>query len=502
MSHSHSRRGRTGPVRAVLVPHLSFDPSGGVPFYRQIYNGYRSAILTGRLRPGQRLPSTRALADELKISRLPVLNAFEQLLHEGYIEGRVGSGTFVKPSIPDEIGVPVRPAAADHRRRPVKSRAGVVTVAPSAPQPGAGELGPFRVSLPALDQFPRAVWARLVSRHAKGMSIDLMAYGEPAGYAPLRESIAHYLRTARAVRCEAGQVLMVGGSQMALQLCAMVLLKAGDTVCVEEPGYPGARDALAVSGATVAPVPVDQEGLELRALARHGSRPRVVYVTPSHQYPLGVSMSAARRLELLDWARRHDSWIIEDDYDSEYRFASRPLGALQGMDAGSRAIYVGTFSKVLFPSIRIGYLVVPASLVSAFVRARESIDIFSPTLYQAVLTDFIEQGHFARHLRRMRGVYLSRRNALVDGIRESLGGILTVHNADAGLHLTAFLPRKMNDRAVVRHAAERGISATALSTCYAGTGARSGLILGFGGGNERQIAGAVRVLEDVIRGRR
>jgi GntR family transcriptional regulator/MocR family aminotransferase len=287
---------------------------------------------------------------------------------------------------------------------------------------------------------------------------------------------------------------------MALQICAMALLGPGDAVCVEEPGYPGARDALATAGARVVPVPVDGEGIDVARLAAHGRGARAVYVTPSHQYPLGTSMTAARRLALLAWARGGDRFILEDDYDSEYRYASRPLPALQGMDPLARVIYIGTFSKVLFPSLRVGYVVVPPSLWGAFVRLREALDIFSPTLAQAVLADFLRDGHFARHLRRMRKLYLGRRNALVERIEARLGGLLTTCSADAGLHLAALLPRGVDDREVLHRAAARGVTGTALSSCYAGRRPQSGLVLGFGGSDERRIAGGVEVLRDVIRG--
>jgi GntR family transcriptional regulator/MocR family aminotransferase len=244
---------------------------------------------------------------------------------------------------------------------------------------------------------------------------------------------------------------------------------------------------------------VDDEGIDVRAIAARGRRVRAVYVTPSHQYPLGLSMTASRRFELLDWAERNRAWILEDDYDSEFRYASRPIGSLQGMDTASRVIYVGTFSKVLFPSLRVGYVVVPTHLASAFARLREALDIFSPALYQLVLTDFLQEGHFARHLRRMRAAYLSRRNALVESLRERVGAPLDLYNADAGLHLSAFLPKAIDDREVVRRAAQRGIAATALSTCYAEKASRSGLVLGFGGADERQIARAARTLGGVIR---
>jgi GntR family transcriptional regulator/MocR family aminotransferase len=485
------------PAGGAIVPYIAFDRSARTSFYQQIHDGYRAAILEGRLRPGQRLPSTRALARELGISRLPVLTAFDQLLHEGYVVGRVGAGTYVTSSILDGIGEHGADPRTAHRRAVHKRER--PTEAVETPDPES-LLGPFRVSLPALDRFPQKTWASLVSRHARNMSIELMAYSDPSGYWPLRQAIADYLRTARAGSCDASQVLIVSGSQMALRLCAMALLKAGEEVAVEEPGYPGAHRALTATGATLRPVPVDGEGLIVRSLASRRVAPRVAYVTPSHQYPLGMAMSASRRLELLEWARHHESWIIEDDYDSEYRFASRPLGALQGMATGARVVYVGTFSKVLFPSLRIGYLVVPRPLVRTFVEHRESLDIFSSTLYQVALSDFIAEGHFARHLRRMRTVYLNRRDALVAGIEKRLRSQLSIVNADAGMHLTAWLPPRYDDREVVRRAAQHGISATALSSCYVGTAAKPGLVLGFGGADEGQIARGVETLARVIRG--
>ena len=458
---------------------VTFDNRSDIPFYRQIYDGYRAAILSGRLRPGERLPSTRALATELNISRLPVVNAFEQLLHEGYIEGRAGSGTYVKDSIPDELARPAETLPE-------------TAAAPLRPAPP--HLGPFRVSLPALDRFPLRLWSRLVSKHARQLTIEQMAYGDAAGHAPLRRAVADYLRTSRAVHCEASEVLIVSGSQMALQICARALLGRGKTVCIEEPGYPGARDALAGTGARIVPVPVDGEGIIVDEIGR---KVRAVYVTPSHQYPLGMSMSASRRLALLEWARRSGAWIIEDDYDSEYRYASRPLGALQGMDTASRVIYIGTFSRVLFPSLRLGYVVVPRDLMDSFVRHRESIDLFSPLLEQLVVTEFLTEGHFGRHLRRMRALYEKRRDALVRGLREHAGGLVP-HNIDAGLHISAFLPEGMDDRKVVREAGQRGIDAIALSSCYAGPRTKSGLVLGFGGTSERRIAMSCRTLGEVL----
>jgi GntR family transcriptional regulator/MocR family aminotransferase len=465
-----------------------------MPCYRQIYQGVRAAILDGRLGQGQRLPSTRTLASELGVSRLPVLNAYDQLLHEGYLVGRVGAGTYVAPSVIDapervtrSIAGP-RPRASNDRGR--HGHTGTDLVA-------SPSLGAFRVGLPALDQFPRQAWSRLVSRHARQLPAELMAYGRPGGHLPLRDAVAAYLRAARGVRCEPDQVLIVGGSQMALRLCASVLLTSNNLACVENPGYPGAWSALAATGGTIRGVPVDEGGLVVRALERQ-ARARLAYVTPSHQYPLGMAMAASRRLELLEWARRHNAWIIEDDYDSEYRFTSRPLGALQGMDGSGRVIYVGTFSKVLFPALRLGYLVVPHSLLARFLRHRDAFDLFSPTLYQSALTDFIAEGHFARHVRRMRSIYRQRRDALVEALHRRLRDQLEIVNADAGMHLCACFRDHIDDVAVVQRAAERGLSPLALSTCFVDSKARSGLVLGFGGSTETQIDRAVDALAEVI----
>lgn len=463
-----------------------FDRGDAVPFYRQIYEGYRAAILSGQLRPGERLPSTRALASELGISRLPVVNAFEQLLHEGYVAGRAGAGTYVSGSIPDELAE-VRP-----RRSGGEIDSSSLRKVAKMPAPG-----PFRTGVPALDRFPVKLWSRMVARHARQMGVEEMAYGDPAGHAPLRLAIADYLRTARSVRCDSEQVLIVSGSQMALQICAMALFGRGTKIAIEEPGYPGARDALTCGGAQLVPVRVDREGIDVDALAMKGRTVGAVYVTPSHQYPLGISMTASRRLALLEWARRSRAWIIEDDYDSEYRFASRPLGALQGMDNASRVIYIGTFSKVLFPSLRVGYLVVPHELIADFRRQRESIDLFPPMLEQLVLTEFLVDGHFGRHLRRMRAIYQARRDALITGLQHH-APMLTPHNSDAGLHVAAFLPEGVDDRALAAGPL-RALDVGPLSRCYSGRRPRPGLIIGYGGASERRIAVACRALGDALR---
>jgi GntR family transcriptional regulator / MocR family aminotransferase len=318
------------------------------------------------------------------------------------------------------------------------------------------------------------------------------------GYPPFREAIAEYLGTVRGVRCEPSQILVTTGSQQALQLAAQVLLDPNDRICVEEPGYPGARQAFLSAGAQLVPIRVDRDGINVAEITRRGRDVRAAYVTPSHQYPMGMAMSAARRMLLLNWAVRSGAWIIEDDYDSEYRFASRPIASLQGLDTDGRVIYIGTFSKVLFPALRLGYVVVPRDLVAAFSAARDAADIFSSILYQMVLTDFIREGHFARHIRRMRMLYMERRRALVKAIRLHVGHLLEVMGAEAGLHLVALLPRGINDVLVSRNAARKNISAIPLSSCYLRPPTRGGLILGYGGTNLRQIEDGVAELRKAV----
>jgi GntR family transcriptional regulator/MocR family aminotransferase len=492
---------------ASFVPPVALDARAKAPLYLQLYEWFRGAILAGQMRPGQRVPATRTLAADLKISRIPVLNAYEQLLAEGYFEARVGAGTCVARSLPEEAVHPGPGTARspqpppEFSRQPAArrmSRRGVALTELPA-QAWLNIQGAFRVSLPALDHFPIGVWSKLMARHWRHPAAGLMAYGDAMGYQPLREAIAEYLGAFRAVRCDSSQILVTTGSQQGLQLSAQVLVDTKDRVVIEEPGYPSARQAFLAAGAELIPVPVDQEGLNMAKLPAPGQREpkaRAVYITPSHQYPLGMTMSATRRMLLLNWAVRTGAWIIEDDYDSEYRFDSRPIASLQGLDTSAKVIYVGTFSKVMFPALRVGYLVVPKDLVSAFSAARDAADVFSATLYQAVLTDFIREGHFARHIRRMRMLYMERRRILTEEIRSQMAGSLEVIGGEAGMHLAALLPRGSDDVEISKRAAASGVSATPLSTCYMKPQARGGLILGYGGTNAQQIRIGIRKLRN------
>jgi GntR family transcriptional regulator / MocR family aminotransferase len=500
-------------VAASFLPPIALAERTKVPMYRQLYDWFRKAIIEGILRPGQRVPSTRGLAAELNISRIPVVNAYAQLLTEGYFESFVGAGTCVARSIPDDAGSfpGLRARRGPQEKRPLQEKRGPQEAVESASlrrlsrrgtvlsqlpaQTWLENLGAFRVSLPALEHFPLGIWSKLVARHCRRPPRGIMAYGGAMGYLPFREAIAEYLGAVRGVRCEPSQILVTTGSQQALLLCAQVLLDSKDRLLMEEPGYPGARQAFTTAGVQLIPVRLDKEGMSIEAISRRGLDARAVYVTPSHQYPMGMTMGATRRMLLLAWAARVGAWIIEDDYDSEYRFGSRPIASLQGLDTDGRVIYIGTFSKVMFPALRLGYVVVPADLVSAFSAARDSADVFSPTLYQAAMTEFIREGHFARHIRRMRMLYMERRRALVDAIQAEMGDTLQVIGAEAGMHLVALLPRGADDVAVSRKAAQRGVSVIPLSSCYAKSPARGGLILGYGGADLHQIEDGVAKLK-------
>jgi GntR family transcriptional regulator/MocR family aminotransferase len=479
-----------------LSPVVAVDRRLQTPLYQQLYSGYRSAILDGRLKPGQRLPSTRVVAQELQISRILAVLAFEQLVAEGYIVSRGSAGSYVSNELPD----PPQPrgshqrAAADRRpgpRRLPKSKLARIDA------PWLGLRGPFRTNQPALDEFPAAIWARLVARHARRMSPRQMMYGDHLGLRSLRDALADHLATVRSVPCTSDQILIVAGSQQGLTIAAHALLAPGDAVWLEEPGYGGARDAFLLAGAHVVGVPVDRDGLDVAAGIRRAPNGRAVYVTPSHQYPLGVVMSAPRRLQLLEWARRRGAWVFEDDYDSEYRYDGQPLASLCGLDADARVIYVGTFSKVLFPALRVGYLVVPRDLVARLCRFREAVDVFPSTLHQAVLADFIEEGHFARHLRRMRVIYAERRNALKAALARELPS-LRVMGEHTGMHLALMLPSGARDRGLAVRAAENGISVVPLSTCYSGRSKEAGLVLGYGSTHLNEIDGAVNKLKALV----
>jgi GntR family transcriptional regulator / MocR family aminotransferase len=485
---------------ATAFAAVLLDESSSVPLYRQLYHRLRTAILMGQLRPGTHLPSTREMAKELRVSRNTVMNAFEQLQAEGYVESQIGSGTFVSRMLPEDLlearVKKTNISLVNPESRTVSQRGKLFAQTRVTVAERVGKMRPFIPGVPALDELPIAVWSRLMAQRWRQLPRDLLNYGAAAGYWPLREAIAAYLGPSRGVRCKPDQIIIVSGAQQAIDLAARILIDDGDSVLVEEFCYSAARAALLSAGARLGPVPVDESGLNISAAAAKSVSARIAYVTPSHQYPLGVTMSLSRRLALLDWATRAQAWILEDDYDSEYRYTKRPLAALQGLDRHGRVIYIGTFSKVLFPALRIGFVVAPPDLVDAFASARATLGWCSPVLDQAVLADFISQGHFTRHIRRMRTIYGERQAALIDALIRAAGDLLEITPADAGIHLRCALPDHLDDQAVSREALGLGVVAHPLSAFRVdeSVAPRSGLILGYGAYNVRQIKEAASKL--------
>ena len=488
-------------VASGILPLIAVDREAASPLHKQIYDAYRTAIIGGRLRPGQRIPSTRVLASELGVSRFPVLNAYGQLLAEGYFEGRVGAGTLISSSLPDQFtssapATTARLAATGAAPRAIARRSSIL--APPEDSPWLEGPGPFRVGEVAFNQFPVHVWSRLVARQCRNMDAQSSHYGDQMGSRALRETMAGYLKTARSLQCHADQIMIVSGSQQALELSARVLLDPGSHVWIEEPCYRLARDVFALAGAKLVPVPVDEEGLDVAAGVERYRRARAAFVTPSHQFPLGVTMSASRRFQLLDWAHSSGSWIIEDDYDSEYRYESLPVASLQGIDADNRVIYIGTFSKVLFPSLRMGYLVIPPDLIESFLTIRRMMDLGPPAFFQDVLADFIAEGHFARHIRRMRVLYNERRSVLVASLHKEMGSMVEVLGNEAGMHLAVTLHTGGSDVNIAERAARQNLRLWPLSLSYLGKKPRQGFILGFGGTPVAEIPRAVRKLRDLL----
>lgn len=479
---------------------IALDRKSAKALHTQIYDGYRLAIIEGGLRAGQRVPSTRVLASDLGVSRLPVLTAYSQLLAEGYFESRVGSGTVISSSLPERFMKSSTPQsrvpapAASPKQLALRSSATFIPFRPALAQ----GLGAFNVGEVAFDQFPLHIWSSLVSQRCHGLQPQSLHYGELMGLPALREEIANYLRTARSVRCEADQIMIVSGSQQGLDIAGRVLVDEGDAVWVEDPGYRLACDVFSRAGCRLIPVPVDKEGMNVQAGIKMCRKARVAIVTPSHQYPLGVTMSARRRLELLHWAESTGAWILEDDYDSEYRYDSSPIASLQGLDGNGCVIYIGTFSKVLFASLRLGYIVVPRNLIGHFSAARRLIDFGPPPFFQTVIADFIRDGHFARHLRRMRTLYGKRRTALEESLHRELGQTIEILGSEAGMYLTVTLPNNMRDTEIAERAAKQNLWIWPLSTSYMEGAASNGFILGFANAAEKDIPGAVRKLRNLL----
>jgi GntR family transcriptional regulator/MocR family aminotransferase len=466
------------PVAGQLFVRL--DPRSAEPLQAQICASIRRAILDGVLPPGARLPSSRALADDLGLSRTTTVLAFEQLAAEGYLSAVSGSGTFVTRDLPASRSRPGALTGAVVRQPPrISRRGGALAATPTPSHKIPGPPRAFRLGTPALDCVPMAEWTRLVTRRLRSHSLTQLDYGAVVGLAALREAIANHMQRARGTSCAPEQVVVVAGAQHGLSLIAGLLIDPGDVAWMEEPGYPGARAALIAAGARVRAIPVDGNGLDVDAGARRAPDARLVYVTPSHQFPLGVAMNLPRRVALLAWARAAGAWVIEDDYDSEFRYGRQPVACLHGLDADGRVVYVGSFSKSLFPALRLGFLIVPPHLCDAMVGARRASDIHVPTLEQAALADFMISGHYERHLRRMRSEYRARLEAFVESAERHCGGALRLRPVSTGLHAVADVDAP--DAVVWREAVARGVEVMPLSAFCADRRVRpaNGIVLGF-----------------------
>lgn len=494
---------------------ITLDQRSATPLHKQLYDELRAAILSGRLKPGERVPSTRAMAQSLGVSRTTITQSYEQLLSEGYLRATTGSGTFVGCQLPDEL-LKTRPVetsrprtrqSASHQIELSRYGASITDIVPFEPPEPDMPIN-FKNGRPALEEFPLHLWRRLLLRHYRANDPSLLDYASGSqGYEPLREAIAGYLRRSRAVACEADQVVIVNGSQQALDLVAKLLIDRGDAVAVEDPGYLGARRAFLAQGAELLPAPVDEsgivvDGLNSKTFLKAKDRLKLIYVTPSHQFPTGATLTLPRRLDLLAWAEKMGVMIIEDDYDSEFRYGSRPIPALQSLAGAGSVIYAGTFSKALFPALRVGYLVAPAPLARVFARAKWLADRQTPMIEQRVLADFINEGHWERHLRRMRTLYDKRRQALVHALENHFGDSVTIMGENAGMHLmirlSGRLSAKLSDDEVERRARLAGVGLVSARLYYLGENRRDEFVLGYSGLSERKIREGVRRLARVI----
>lgn len=457
----------------------------------QIYRQLRAAILDGRLRTGEQLLPTRELASQLGVSRNTVMQAYDLLMSDGLLEGHVGAGTFVADIVSSDRSL-------DNKRQSaieIKPFWRQLTGAELLPPPPANLMYNFSLSLPDKPRFPFEEWRRISAFCSRRLAQAPVGYGAPEGMRELREAIVKYVSFSRAVRCHLDNVIVTNGAQQAFDLIARVLISPQTVVAVEDPGYPPVRLLFESYGAQVVGVPVDAQGLQVECLPKNA---KLIYVTPSHQFPLGMPMSLPRRLALLEWATQHGAAIIEDDYDSEFRFAGRPLESLQNLDRTGRVLYVGTFSKVMFPEIRLGFIVAPELIQQALVVAKQLSDLHSPLLAQATLAKFILDGYLAKHIRKLHKIYDQRRQCLIEGLKKSFSDWLQPIPAEAGLHIATFLTDDMKSNAVIVRAAEQGIFLFSLEHFYASSTVKSGLIFGYGTIEVEQIDAGLDVLRKIF----
>ncbi|MCP4072658.1 MAG: PLP-dependent aminotransferase family protein [Hyphomicrobiales bacterium] len=493
----------SSPQSALLFISLDYGISKSLP--DQIYNQIKEAVLTGRLKPGARLPATRVLANQLAVSRNTVVAAFELLGSEDYLVSRPGSGTRITSHLPEEL-LMIR----SQPKNPVDKPADVGKISKLSLHLGGDDnkgrhhtsgLRAFRPGLPDLEHFPFQLWSRIIGRFWRNPPRDLLSSGDVAGYLPLREAIADYLGAVRGVRCNADQVFITSGAQQAIDLVARTIIDPGDDVWVENPGYAGLSSALMAAGARVNHIILDEEGICIKNGRHKAAGAVLAAVTPSHQYPLGITMSLKRRLELLEWAEEANAWLLEDDFDSEFRYSGKPLSALQGLDQTNRVIYIGTFSKVLFPSLRLGYVVVPESLIDAIANIRLAVDDHPTLALQPALHAFISDGYFSSHIRKLRKLYIERQGLLISALRQYADGLLFAAPNDSGMHLVASINPSfgIDDKTASQRASNAGLIAPALSDYCTGISLPAALLLGYAGLSHREIDRDVRFLVNALR---
>lgn len=473
------------PIYLQEIRQLKLERNAGHSLSQQLYMGLRVMMLEGQLPSGSQLPSSRNLAEQLKVGRNTVISAYEQLQAEGYICSQHGSGSFVAKPLPDVLHSALLNSPKD--RNPVQSHTPRTAEKTDHQRNHSKNInGSFCVGVPDLAAFPHKIWQRIQQKLNKN-SEDFMAYGDEAGFWPLRQAISQYLQHSRAVRCHPRQVLITAGAQQALDLCMRVLLKEQDIVAVESPGYRGVMRALKQADKKHLPCPVDQDGIDLQTIFNSTTTPRLVYTTPANQYPMGEVLSLERKMALLNWAAQKHSWVIEDDYDSEYHYQYRPLASMQGLDQHQRVIYLGSFSKTLFPSLRLGYLVLPDALVDAFRKARVACYGQAPLMSQALVANFIEEGHFSRHLRRMRIRYKEKLEVLQQAM-EKLSPWGRTLKRQAGMHIVFIAGNILDDHQLVSALEARGIYSSPLSDYCHNQEELSGLVLGFANTHLEEIS--------------
>ncbi len=478
-----------------LVACIDLDANREFPVYHRLYLELRKAILSGDLAPGLKLPSTRTLAEDLGLSRTPVKAAYERLTDEGYTSTVVGSGTVVSQAVRGRTATKSasKSGQSDWSERELLISDRGRRSASSVYYDYRDEARPFTPHTTAYDCLPLKVWSRLVSRQWRRLDREILGYSSLGGLSALREALANHLKIFRGVECEPRQVVITPGVQSAFFALAQLLAKPGDKACVEDPGDVGARSAFITAGLSILPVPVDANGFN--PMSHVSSRAaRLAHITPSRQWPLGVTMGLERRLQILEWAEANDIWIIEDDYDSELRHKGKPVPALQGLDRAARVLYVGTFTKILFPSLRIGYAVLPHGLVDPFIKVMEATTHGASGALQAALAQFIDEGYFSAHIRQMRKIYAQRQHVLIEAAKEEIGELMSLHHSDTGAHVIGWLPDDIDPNVVRQQAEKRNITAIPLSRYCISPYPRGGLMLGFGHTRPENIGPAVREL--------